>query len=302
MLAMALAFVVVPAGAGAAGRPRDEEVTLYQPNAVGQAHLKSVGLNVFPGLGVAVAFTVESDAESENGSPAFEKDRGVGYAVRIPKGPLDGRLDIHFPGIGRLVGRYSVSGEGGCSGSKGTEEGSFRGHIDFRGSGGYGRWTSTHALVSRNCPAEVPPAKTLLGDAGEYGPSFQGGSNGPFSFLQAVDAHGHGTGVIFTAEVYGRGPEETLGFTVSDYEWLHGGMAAMRWASLEGVPREDRLEIAPGGRSPAGATVHPPAPFSGEATYSRKGGKLLGELSVHLPGRTVRIAGPGAEASLSNYF
>lgn len=59
---------------------------------------------------------------------------------------------------------------------------------------------------------------------------------------------------------------------------------------------------------PKSATVKPPAPFSGSATYRSTGsirsatiGKLTGPLSVDIFGVRVRLAGPSAKASLINF-
>jgi hypothetical protein len=93
-----------------------------------------------------------------------------------------------------------------------------------------------------------------------------------------------------------------VSFVVNDAEWLHGGVAANRWLAHRGEPRGTQFEIAPGGEKPASATLAPHAPFSGEATYSRRGHSLLGTLAVHLLGRTVRIAGKNTEAALLNVF
>jgi len=288
-----------PAGAGAAKPSPYEDLVIYLPRAHEHANRNVLGFEVMPGRGVAVAYTDESDREIAN-------DRGVAYAVRIPKALPGGRLDVRFPGLGRLVGRVSLQGTGrswpGC-GTRNSEGGRFIGRIEFRGAGGYGRWTGRRASVSRFCGLPyVTMPKTLPGYLDDLGPGFHAGSDGPFSFLQASDPRGHGTGVLFIAGIYGRGPEEDIDFAVYDYEWLGGGVAAMRWASREGVPRGDLFEIAPGGQRPASATIRPPAPFSGEATYSRKDRSLTGNLSVHLLGRAVRIAGKSTGAFLSNSF
>jgi hypothetical protein len=289
-----LAAAAVPAGAAARG---PEETVAFYLHAPGHEFRHVLGVSVLPRQGGAVVFTEESDSDTEN-------DRGVAYAMRIPKGPLGDRLNIHFPGLGRISGRIvggKSSGKPACSKDR-QEDATFLGRIEFRGAGGYGRWRAHRAegLITRTCGEGIKPPKTAFGYLSGYGPELVGGGDGPTSFLQAVNTRGGAAGVVFTAEVDGRGPEETTAFTVSDYEWLDGGIAVERWASRRGVPRGDLFEIAPGGRRPPTATIRPPAPFSGEATYSREGNTLLGDLSVHLLGKTVRIAGSHTEAALAN--
>lgn len=298
-----VAAVTASSGAAATAAQGPEETLSLYLHAPGHWSRHVLALKVLARQGAVAVLTEESDVEVEN-------DRGVAYAMRIPKGSLGHRLDIRLPGLGRVVGRIvppKRGSQGGCSNGEESEGVIFLGRIEFRGSGGYGHWRAhrAEATITRACEEGAPgvpkPPESAFGYIAEYGPVISGGSNGPFSFLQAVDVRGHGTGIEFTAEVDGRGPEETVGFTAIDFEWLRGGIAVKRWAQRRGVPRRDQFEIAPGGRRPASATISPPGPFSGEATYSRKGGTFLGDLSVHLLGRTVRIAGTKAEARVTNF-
>lgn len=50
-------------------------------------------------------------------------------------------------------------------------------------------------------------------------------------------------------------------------------------------------------------TIHPPAPFHGQATIRRQGEdwEWSGSLSARFPGRTVRLAGPGFEPIVTTY-
>jgi hypothetical protein len=256
---------------------------------------------VYAEKGVAVVFTETSIDEVEN-------ERGVTYATRVPKGPFGGRVDVHFRGLGYVVGRLvgvGPEGQPGCDGSE-RESGSghFVGHLLFRGAGGYGTWRATRvsASVTRGCAAEATSEykpKTLFGYLDEFGPGISGGSNGPFSVLVArVPGRRRSTELL--ALVYGSGPEESLTFYAHADEYLGDGVVCERWANRSGIPRRDQFEIAPGSHRPPAAAVKPPAPFSGEATYSRQGQTFRGDLSVHLLGRTVRLAGGNAEAFVTN--
>jgi hypothetical protein len=296
-----LVGLVAQSGTAAAEAPPPEKLTLYV-HAPGHAHRHVLGLIVYAEKGVAVVFTDTSVDEVEN-------ERGVTYATRVPKGPFHGRVDVHFRGLGYIVGRLvgvGPEGQPGCKGSEGESgSGHFVGHLLFRGSGGYGTWRATRvsAEVTRGCAAEATRAgsvpKTLFGYLDGYGPGFSGGSDGPFSLLDAR-VGGRRRSAELLALVYGRGPEESLTFNARTDEYLGHGVVCERWANRSGIPRRDQFEIAPGSHRPPGATVKPPAPFSGEATYSRQGHTFLGDLSVHLLGLTVRLAGATAEASVTN--
>jgi hypothetical protein len=306
-LALLAALLVLTAPAAAAQteiQPAEEELTLYL-HAPGHYSKHVLWLTVYARQGVATILSEPDGREIEN-------DLGVAYVTRMRKGPLDGRLDVRFPHLGHIVGRIvpkvGSENEGtshGCGGR--SESGTFVGSVDFRGSGGYGVWRARHAAVTISRGGQLPCIprsdgslpKTLFGYVTGYGPGFSAGSDGPFSFLDA-GIPGRRRGTEFFAAIYGRGPGETVTFTALDYEWLAGGVACERWAQLSGAPRGDLFEIAPGAAYPPSATLKPPAPFSGEATYSRKGHTFLGDLGVHMLGRTVRLAGSGAAAFLAN--
>jgi hypothetical protein len=289
--------------AAAAGTPPPaESLTLYL-HAPGHEYRHVLGLAVYAEKGVAVLFTDTSDIEVEN-------DRGVTYATRVPRGPFDGRVDVHFRGLGHIVGHFVRDGKPygsqACEGSEFEgESGHFVGRLVFHGSGGYGTWRATRvsATVKRGCAAEATSGasapKTLFGYLDGYGPGFSGGSDGPFSILDAR-VPGRKRAAEVLALVYGSGPEESLVFTARSDEYLGAGVVCERWAKRSRIPRRARFEIAPGATHPPSATIKPPAPFSGEATYSRKDGTFLGDLEVHLLGLTVHLAGPTAEAALSN--
>jgi hypothetical protein len=289
--------------AEAATPPHAERLTLSL-HAPGHEYRHFLGLTLYAEKGVAVLFTDTSDIEVEN-------DRGVTYATRIPKGPFDRRVDVHFRGLGHIVGRFVGGGKPygsqACEGSSEgeSESGHFVGRLVLHGSGGYGTWRATRvsAEVTRGCGAETTRAesvpKTLFGYLGGYGPEFSGGGNGPNSVLVARTP-GRKRSAELLALVYGSGPEESLTFIAYADEYLGHGVVCERWAKRSQIPRRDQFEIAPGAAHPPSATLKPPAPFSGEATYSRKGQVFVGDLKIHLLGRTVSLAGPTAAAYVVN--
>jgi hypothetical protein len=299
LVGVALVAAVAASSAAAAS----EEVGIYLTGPPGHRYQNTLQLKLLPRQGAAVVTTLTAGTDFENGG-------GVAYATRTRKALRAGRVDVHFPGLGRIVGRVVGDGEPrssrsrtGCAATEVTESGHFVGHLVFRGAGGYRTWRARRAesVTKRNtsCGEGAPP-KTLFGYLGETGtPALEGGSS-----LVSVLGSGYENGkrsVQFIAEIHGRGPEEAAGFTVFDHEWLAGHrIAANRWMSRRGVPLGDHFEIAPGARKPPSATLRPPAPFSGEATYSRQGHKLTGGLSVQLLGLKLRLAGLHTVAYLDN--
>jgi hypothetical protein len=293
---------LVAAVAASSAAASSERVEIYLRGPHGHRYRDTLQLKLLPRQGVAVVTTYTNNADFENGS-------GTSYATRTRKGPDDGRVDVHFPGLGHIVGRVIGDGEPepargktACAATESFESGHFVGHLVFRGSGGYRTWRASRvkSYTTRNtsCRGKIPP-KTLFGYLGETGtPAYVGGTG-----LASILAGGYKNGkrsVQFFAEIHGSGPEETAGFTVFDYEWLAGRrIAANRWTSRRVLLR-DHFEIAPGAKKPPSATLRPPAPFSGEATYSRKGHKLLGDFSVDLLGFKLRIAGSHSFAFLDN--
>lgn len=308
---IAAAFLAPPTGSAAKGeaRPPEEEATII----VSSPHHENrnvLGMKVYAEQGVAVLWTDSSDIE-------FDNDRGVAYAVRIPRRPLDGRIDVRFPGLGRIVGRIDLQGKSKSSGPQNacgeprevTASGHFHGSVVFRGSGGYGTWRAADARLfttrkpGTSCEAAgsggAPESRQLFDYFDGFGPLLLGGGERPISELRAV-LPGRRRTTELIAEIRFPGPDEAVGFIAFDYERLGGGVLCKRWADRRGMPRRDRFDIAPGAARPPAATVRPPRPFSGEATYSRQGRTFLGDLSVHMLGRTVRLAGKGAEALVEN--
>jgi hypothetical protein len=156
-----LLVAAVPAAA-AAKAPAREELDVYVPGPPGHRHQNTLTFRILPRYGVAVAATEGNDEDPED-------DLGVGYAVRIPKRSLDGRVDVRFPGLGRIVGRFGPEADGGaaaCAGEGTNTSGHFVGRIEFRGSGGYHRWAATRgdrfSLVAAVSPPTSRPIRTAI--------------------------------------------------------------------------------------------------------------------------------------------
>jgi hypothetical protein len=221
----------------------------------------------------------------------------VSYAVRGRASMR--RIEANFGKLGRVSVRLrtkkmrrSPPGKD-CTGKVATtRSGVFVGTIRFRGEGGYTvvdarrargrassgvRETCPFSPFSRNHPAPAsagrrhPPELITFGPRRDFTARAPSGSTG----LKRVLFEGG------TVEQRGR-------ISIFRFASVVGGQASYAFA--------DNLSTA---------TVRPPSPFEGEATFQREGrGRTSwsGMLSVSLPGRDhVRLAGPRFTARLQPY-
>jgi hypothetical protein len=159
LVALVLVGAIAPS-ASAAGAPPDgeaKEANLLFPSPTNYRNV--LALHLFPAKGVAVVETYEG---SRNGG--FEG--AVSYAIAIPPAPLDGSLDLSFPGLGSIVGTVtpdkpwtSAARAKLCRSDYPTEGATFEGQLDFRGAGGYGRWHATKSLVEVVLACGTEPEK-----------------------------------------------------------------------------------------------------------------------------------------------
>jgi hypothetical protein len=83
----------------------------------------------------------------------------------------------------------------------------------------------------------------------------------------------------------------------STAELLPEEEVAVRRVLVEHVAVPTLIPGSPAMR-PATVTVRPPYPFAGTGVYHRASKSMIGRLSVHFPGRTVRIGGKRSKANL----
>lgn len=243
-------------------------------------------LHVFSEQGVAVVKTRMSE------------ERGITYAITIPRQPFKGSLDLTFPHLGRVVGKVAAApGQEPCAGV-GGEAGTFRGKLRFRGVGGYERWSATKAqadLRDTCLPIEPPRGNgdVLLTNAvAREGPGFSGPDFIAF-FVRSLTRLRY---LEFVAVArYSEGPAT---FLATDVEWLLGRVAAERWIDRFDVEAGQSLSVEGGPQTPTGAKLAPPSPFFGKAIYHPRTKKLTGSLGVRFPGLTLRLAHPAMEANL----
>jgi hypothetical protein len=175
-----------------------------------------VWVEVHPQLGVAVLRT--SIGMSKEGVPR-PRHGSVEYAARIPKGPLEGKLDLTIPGVASMEGDLVEGGEG-------IE---FNGSFHFTGNGGYLAFDVAHATgetLKRTAPICVPrecltPNPTLF----EYVDSPFTASNFNTQILTSARKT-RGRTSLFQATHYVRGAEST--FKAETLEWLHREVAVAR--------------------------------------------------------------------------
>lgn len=218
------------------------------------------------------------------------------YIVRSAKTPAD-RIAARFPGLGRVSLRMHPMGEAQylppfCRGRPSIKQaGIFRGTIRFKGERGFTRALASHAR-------------------GYMYRSFKEvcrRSDGDFSdepipgYLLTAAARSHGGGVLFGAF---RSTDESITQGDTYYSALMSerlrGMLIARTAFTRARP--DTYVVEGPNTRPDSATVTPPAPFSGDASFHwapGMSGEWSGSLSVDLPGAgTVPLTGDSFESEL----
>jgi hypothetical protein len=299
-MSLTLIAAALPASAAAVAKveaPPTEKVFLEFPSR----HGFQIYVEVEPLVGVAVIRTFKGE-----GPLSVGRSSSTGYVARIPAGPAEGRLDFEIPGVasiaGELVATKQAHGEStpaSCPGSPAPSEGvEFRGSFDFTGSGGYLSFDADHGEGDTDRsgdPCEAAPEEprpdlfTYLEGGAEFTNHNSAVLNselslpGRLTFFLAAHFVDDG-GSLFEAR---------------SLEWLPGRVAAERTFDLVPAPGAD-FHVSSKAEHPASATVHPPAPFSGRAHYSKTGHKLTGSLSVDILGKRVRLAGARTKANLFN--
>jgi hypothetical protein len=220
-----------------------------------------------------------------------------GEGVHTNLGRL-GRISVHFVG----ESTRSVPAAGCRHGAETIATGHFVGRVDFRGERGYTvvhrhsiPGTVTHSAAhycSTSGRALSGPGRGLLERRATDEPEWRYLLIGSRHSNRSFEAVGLNRG--------GKNAKHATHFSAYD-GYSDRGIHVLDEASVE-APSLAPFQIEPGAGPPEGATIEPPAPFSGTGTF-----KLLaphraewtGDLAVDLPtlGR-VRLAGPGDYAGL----
>jgi hypothetical protein len=232
---------------------------------------------------------------------AVQTGKGFSFASYTVRGRVSAeRIEAGFGKLGRVSVRLRTKrikrrplGKGCTGKAPMTRFGIFTGTIRFRGEGGY------TTVAARSARGQASPA---IRETCPFSPFSRGSA--------AAASNGRRHPPELTAFVRGK-----RGFTAQVLSKSSGlGKIVFEASTIEQRGRIDILRVASAVGSRASyafadnlssATVRPPSPFEGEATFERgqRGStSWLGTLSVSFPGRDdVRLAGPRFSARLRPY-
>ncbi len=265
-------LVAVPALAAGAGREVERELAF--------------GLD-------AEGFPVQVSVSNNDGdvSATIFLNRGPRVAYyTAPAKVTAKRVTARFGRLGELDYRFTPKRNGSVD-CNGAEEGEavFEGTFDFTGENGYVHIEAEHAEGSfqiypepRNCPQKrlarrVVPYRPSYSDEGATLNARAGSrAKGRIREVNVFDEDRHGPHKV---AVFATLAEEREGMTVARGVQLAAGSGAFRWNLETGT-----------------ATLRPPAPFTGSATFTRHGhdghGTWKGSLGMPiLGGEPVELAG-----------
>jgi hypothetical protein len=243
--------------------------------------------------------TVELELETEDTYASYEvKGEATEAGLKVRFGRL-GLIDVGFTPTEVLS---STEPSPGCTGRPRTlSEGFFAGTVEFQGERdftgleGPGAKGSMSVISPWDCPGieEKFPFASLSRRAK---PNPGSGRRKPESAW--LVAAGRRCSCFFSGRVDGRHSGGSSHFQALAYE-TREGMKIQRAISVTGPASAFDFDFAAGT-----ATLRPPAPFTGRATFTGRGSHSLGvwdsTISAPLPGaRPVRIGGPGFQAILS---
>ena len=211
----------------------------------------------------------------------------------------DNRVEATLPGLGRISVRFHPKGrvhrEAGlfesCKGGESvTQPGYFVGTIRFRGERGY---TALHATRAQGQTVTTTREVCKRSIFGSGKPNTK-----DLAFLSAK-RKSHGRTTSFAAFAVGDLPDSLTLFFSTASEQREGMSISRRAIVMGGI-----ADFTPGdaGDFPLSATVEPPNPFHGSATFQRKAGSdnaWTGSLSAAFPGAgRIALAGPRFTAKL----
>jgi hypothetical protein len=239
--------------------------------------------------GFSVHVLVSNNDGDVNATMILSRGPQVAYYA-VPAKVTAERVTARFGGLGELDYRFAPKRKGSVD-CDGAEEGEavFEGTFDFTGENGYVHIEADHAEGSfqiypepKNCPQ-----KRLTRRVVRYHPSYsdegatlqaRAGSRakGRIREVNLFDDGRHGPHKVV---VFATLAEEREGMTVARGVQLAAGSGAFRWDLEKGT-----------------ATLRPPAPFTGSATFTRHGhdghGTWRGSLGMPIfGGESVELAG-----------
>lgn len=265
------------------------------------------GYYVMPGYGYAEltvkgshGYTVQIDQQQHGGAFALasRKTDVVAYEL-LRNGWRPGEMRMHFPGIGRIEARFHrhdlthrKEEWPDCKGGEETiETGVFTGTIRLRGE---------KAFTVVDAKRAKGKLVTVEREVCERSPGSHGHSDAGPSVVAA--AHTRAGELAFYAHEFQPdflGGPSLLVFSASLLHRKDGMVVLNRTSAVSEDPVS--LQIEPGPK-PKLATVVPPSPFTGSATFSRVADGSLtwtGDLEASLPGiGAVTLTGPEFKPTL----
>jgi hypothetical protein len=206
--------------------------------------------------------------------------------------PGVGRIAVHFEQTSEQPVTYGGEADCKTEGRSAVLKGIFRGTIQFHGEGGY----TTVQRSSAPGTIEVHPRIVCLPPKHPPHQTAEGAGVGYLLAARDVDGGGSltfdawGTGL----KLPGAGP--LVSFSAS-YTHRKGKLLIDATTRATGEEGKANFSLTAPGGTPTEATVDPPAPFSGTATFkveSATTASWTGDLSVEVPTLgTVNLAEPG---------
>ena len=211
------------------------------------------------------------------------------------------RVDADFGRFGQVTGRFEQRGPtqeppdvSGCEGGGPVRRiGRFVGTIAFHGEG---RYTEAHASTAKAEVVDVPPLRCHgFGDQPHQGEVVGQGTSLSISCANpSFEASTEG----LKEEVFPEEPLPETTFSASMSERV-GRVRVIRFASAGGPASTFVFD-----QTLSSATVSPPPPFHGSATFTRGAGGATGwsgDLAVDFPGTSASLVRPNADVDLSHY-
>jgi hypothetical protein len=212
----------------------------------------------------------------------------------VGKLPGIGRVDLRFEQISKQQVTFGTETDCKTEGKSAVLKGVFRGTIEFHGEGGY------TTVERRSAPGTIEVHPRTICHRPRHQPPPQADKTG-FKLLVAERDEGHGESLTFDA--FGADLKPSEGGSISGFaaSYTHKRGKLLIVASTRAASEEATSFslTAPEG-TPSEATVAPPAPFSGTATFkleSPTAASWTGDLSVEIPTLgTVDLTEPGFRA------
>lgn len=213
-----------------------------------------------------------------SGALYFTRGKVTDTSIEADLGSVGG-IDVDFVSSGKSRMERSE-----CSARPvAVDSGRYVGTIDFHGEQGYSEAEATSARGDAKFTLSLVCGDLLVEGSGGHSPG-------------ALLKVRRRSGANFEFEARKNSPSRVARFSASISE-RRGLLLIDRAVTSEGKPAAFDYDVAAGT-----ATVAPPSPFDGEATYDRPSNGPAtwhGSLSVDFPGRAgVHLAGAGSHASL----